>query len=65
MAREYKKLTKKVKEQIVKDFKSLRGITGNGTVWCGPKGGATDQSVCIVQQVRNPRGCDGCSEYRR
>lgn len=58
------KFTRKVKEQIVKDFKEIKGISGNGTVWCGPKGGVIDQSVCIVQQVRSPRKCDGCREYR-
>ena len=64
MPKVHKKLTKRAKEEIVKEFKEVRGITGNGFVFCGPKGGTIDQSVCFVQQVRNAGKCSGCREYR-
>lgn len=64
MPKVHKPLTRKVKEDLVKEFKEVRGITGNGVVFCGPKGGQIDQSVCFVQQVRNKDKCYGCKEYR-
>jgi len=53
------------KERIVAEFNDLRGLTGNGKVFCGPKGGVIDLSVCIVAQTRTPAQCSGCKEYRR
>jgi hypothetical protein len=64
MPKVHKPITRKVKEELVKEFKEVRGITGNGFVFCGPKGGQIDQSVCIVQQVRNAGVCRGCKEYK-
>ena len=65
MAREHSRITKKVKEQMVKEFKDVRGITGNGRVFCGPQGGGViDQSVCFVQQIRKPGKCSGCKEMK-
>lgn len=58
--RDHRRITKKVKEEMVKEFKKARSIKGNGDVLCGPKGGSIDQSVCIVQQIRNAAGCIGC-----
>lgn len=59
--RDHRRITKKVKEEMVKEFKEARGIKGNGDVFCRHKGGSIDRSVCIVQQIRSAAGCIGCS----